>query len=93
MLPLFFSTLQVRMHHAALNGAWTHDGNLHHQVVETPGLQARQHAHLGAAFNLKDPDGVGCTDHVVGVWSSGMSCKPNGRCWIWLMKAIDRFRR
>ena len=54
------------MHHAALNGAGPHDGHLNHQVVKTRGLEARQHAHLRAAFNLEHANGVGAADHGVG---------------------------
>ena len=55
------------MHHAALDGAGPHDGHFHHQVVKLARLQARQHAHLGAAFDLEHAHGVGGADHVVGV--------------------------
>ena len=39
---------QVGMDHAALDRAGPHDRHLHHQVVEAPRPQARQHAHLRA---------------------------------------------
>ncbi len=42
------------------------DGDLDHQVVKTGRLQARQHRHLGARFDLEHPDGVGLLDHGVG---------------------------
>ena len=57
---------QVGMHHVALNGPGPHDGHLHHQVVEAPRLQARQHAHLRAALDLEHPHRVGAAQHVVG---------------------------
>ncbi len=57
---------QVGMDHAALHGAGPHDGHLDHQVVEAFGAQARQHAHLGAGFDLEHPDRVGLLDHVEG---------------------------
>jgi hypothetical protein len=46
--------LQVGMDHAALDRPGPHDGHLHHQVVAA-GLQPRQHAHLGAGFDLETP--------------------------------------
>ena len=54
------------MHHAALDRPGPHDRHLHHQVVVAARLQARQHAHLRAALDLEDADGVGAADHVVG---------------------------
>ena len=38
---------------------------LDHQVVEIPRLQARQHGHLGPAFDLEHAQRVGLADHVV----------------------------
>ena len=60
------AVLQVGVDHAALDGAGPHDRHLHHQVVITTRLQARQHAHLGAALDLEHADGVGRAEHVVG---------------------------
>ncbi len=57
---------QVRMDHVALNGSRSHDGDLDHQVIEGARLDARQHGHLRAAFDLEDPEGVGLPDHGVG---------------------------
>ena len=54
------------MHHAALDRTGPHDGHLHHQIVETPRAQSRQHALLGSAFDLKHPHRVSGADHVVG---------------------------
>ena len=65
-VPPPLARLQVGVHHAALDGAGAHDGHLDHQVVEHARLQARQHAHLRAAFDLEHAHGVGGTDHVVG---------------------------
>lgn len=56
---------QIGMDHIALNGSRTHDGNLNHQIIEFSGLQTWQHVHLGAAFHLKHPEGIGLTQHVV----------------------------
>ena len=53
------------MHHAALNRPRPHDGDFNHQVVKTARLQARQHAHLRAAFDLEHTHRVGLADHVV----------------------------
>ena len=64
--PPTLARLQVRVHHAAADRPRPHDGDLHHQVVEGGGLQARQHAHLRAAFDLEGAHGVGAADHAVG---------------------------
>ncbi len=60
------SPMQEGMHHAALYGPGPHDGDLDHQVVKGAWLQARQHAHLGAALDLEHTHGVGAADHGVG---------------------------
>ncbi len=54
------------MHHAALNRARTHNRHLNHQVVIAAWFQARQHRHLGPAFNLENAHCVGGANHVVG---------------------------
>ena len=56
---------QIGMHHAALDRPWTHDRYFDHQIIKLPGLQARQHGHLRARFDLEHPDGIGCANHVV----------------------------
>jgi hypothetical protein len=53
------------MHHAALDRAGPHDRHLDHQVVEIGRLQARQHRHLRARFDLEHAHGVGALDHSV----------------------------
>ncbi len=53
------------MHHVALDRARTHDGDLDHQVVKHPRLQARQHVHLGAAFDLEHAERFTPAQHVV----------------------------
>ena len=57
---------QIGVHHAPLNGPGPHDGDFNHQVVKTARLQARQHAHLRAAFNLKSAHAVAFAQHLVG---------------------------
>ncbi|MCY1169117.1 hypothetical protein D9M73_91330 [compost metagenome] len=57
---------QVRVHHAALDRPRPHDGDFHHQVVIVTRLEARQHGHLRAAFNLENTNRIGRTNHVVG---------------------------
>ena len=47
------------IHHLADDGAGADDGDLHHDVVETLGAQARKARHLRAAFDLEHADGVG----------------------------------
>ena len=51
------------MNHVALDGAWPHNGDLDHQVVETGRAQAWQHGHLCARFDLKYAHGVGTGNH------------------------------
>jgi hypothetical protein len=59
---------QIRVHHIALDGAGAHDGDLDDQIVETGGLDARQHRHLGARLDLEHTDGIGVLDHFVNLW-------------------------
>ena len=56
---------QVGMHHVALNGPGPHDRDLDDEVVERSRPQPRQHVHLRAALDLKDPDRVAAAEHVV----------------------------
>ena len=46
---------QIRVHHVALDRAGPDDRDLDHEVVEFARAQARQHRHLGSAFDLKTP--------------------------------------
>eukprot|EP01041_Mallomonas_annulata_P020139 gene20139-39770_t len=57
--------LQVRVHHAPLDGAGPHDGDLDDQIVELRRLQARQHVHLRPAFDLEDANGIPALQHPV----------------------------
>ena len=54
------------MHHVALDRAGPHDRDLDHEIVEGLRLEARQHRHLRAAFDLEDAHRVGLADHRVG---------------------------
>jgi hypothetical protein len=54
------------MHHVALDGPRPHDRNFNDEIVKSRGLEARQHRHLRARFNLKAAHGVRCADHGVG---------------------------
>ena len=56
---------QIRMDHAALDGARADDRNLDHEIVELPRSQAWQHGHLCAALDLEDAEGIGAAQHVV----------------------------
>ena len=56
---------QIRVHHVALDRAWTDDGDLDHEVVKYPRLQARQHVHLRSAFDLEDADRFTPAKHVI----------------------------
>ena len=55
---------QVRMHHVALDRAGSDNGDLDDHIVKTFRFQARQGRHLGAAFDLKNTDGVGFLHHL-----------------------------
>ena len=57
---------QIGMHHVALNGARADNRHFNHQVIEIPWFKARQHVHLGAAFNLKHANRVSPAEHVIG---------------------------
>ena len=59
---------QVRMHHAALDGAGPHNGHLHHQVVKAARFEAWQHAHLRTALDLKYTHRISPAHHVVRGW-------------------------
>ena len=54
-----------RVHGTTLDGPRPDQGDLNHEVVEPPRLQARQQPHLRARFDLKDPDRIGPAQHVV----------------------------
>ena len=54
------------MYHIALDRAGPDDRHLDDQIIEGARLDARQHRHLRAAFNLEDPERVGFRDHGVG---------------------------
>src|SRR5881394_1183763 len=56
---------QIRVHHVALDRAWTDDGDFDHKVVKHPRFQARQHVHLRAAFDLEDTDRFTPAKHVI----------------------------
>ena len=53
------------MHRAALDRPGPDEGDLDHEVVEPPRLQARQQPHLRARLDLEHPDRVGPAQHVV----------------------------
>ena len=56
---------QIGMHHVPLDRAGPHDGDFDYQIVPTARPQPRQHAHLTATFDLKDPNRVGIANHVI----------------------------
>ncbi len=62
------AALQKWIHHLADDRAGTDDRDLHHNVVEVFGAQARQTRHLRAAFHLEQPDGVGLLQRGVYRW-------------------------
>ncbi len=55
----------VRVNRTALNGTGANQSHLNHQVVEVPGLEPGQRAHLGSGFHLEDTYGVGPAQHAV----------------------------
>ncbi len=57
--------VDVRVHRAALDGPGPDQGDLDDDVVELPGLQARQRRHLRAGLHLEHPHGVRRTQQVV----------------------------
>ena len=57
---------QVGVHHIALDRPRADDRHFDHQIIVTARLEARQHVHLGPAFNLENTDRVGLAQHVVG---------------------------
>ena len=59
------ATVEVGMHHLALNRTWSHDRDLYHEVVVTTRFKPRQHTHLRARLDLKHADSVGGAHHVV----------------------------
>jgi hypothetical protein len=54
------------MDHVALDRAGTDDRDLDDQIVEGPRLDARQHRHLRAGFDLEGAERVGLADHRIG---------------------------
>ena len=56
---------QIRVHHAALDGAGPHDRDLDDEIEEALGREPRQHRHLRARLDLEDADRVGALDHRV----------------------------
>jgi len=63
------AVLQVGMHHIALDRPRSDDRHLDHQVVEDPGFQPRQHAHLRPAFDLEDTERIGPANHVIDIFA------------------------
>ncbi len=55
--------VQVGVHHLPDDRAGADDRDFHHQVVEVPGLHARQCRHLRAALDLEGAHRVGALDH------------------------------
>ncbi len=62
---LTVATSQVRMHHTALDGAGTDEGDLDDEVVEAAWFVARQGVHLGARLDLEDTDRFSGTEQLV----------------------------
>ena len=62
---LALTAVDEGMHHAALNGAGSHNGNLADQIVELARPHAGQKVKLRPAFHLKDPNRIGTAQHVI----------------------------
>ena len=54
------------MDHVALDRTRPDDRHLDDEIVEGPGLHARQHRHLRAGFDLEGAERVGLADHRIG---------------------------
>ena len=59
VLGVLAPVLQVRVHHAALDGAWSHDRHLDDQIIVFSRLEPRQHRHLRPALDLEHADRIG----------------------------------
>jgi hypothetical protein len=59
------SGCKVWVDHVSLDGPWADDGYLDHKIIKTSRPKSWQHAHLSAAFDLENPDGIGLAYHVV----------------------------
>ena len=60
---------QIGVDHIPLNRSRPDDGDLNHKVVKFAWLQARQHVHLCATFDLKNANTVTTAQHII---SSGI---------------------
>ena len=80
---------EVRVHHAAGDRAGPHDADLHDEIVIGPGLQAGEHRHLGAAFDLEHSDRVGAADHVEGGTITGRDAGHGVRLAVVLLEEIE----
>ena len=56
---------KIGVDHVALNGAGSDDGDLDDEIVETAGLEPRQHVHLRPALDLEHADRIRPAQHVV----------------------------
>ena len=52
------------MNHPAGDRPRPDNTDFHHQIVEVPWLETRQHCHLRATLDLKNAHRVAFTDHV-----------------------------
>ena len=78
------------MHHVALNGARSNDGDFDHQIVKIMWFQPRQHGHLGAGFHLKNPHTVAALEHGVGVRIFRWNLLNGQRFGIWPIEIYQR---
>ena len=78
------------MNHIALNGAWTNEGHFNDQIIKFSGFKARQHIHLGAAFNLKHPDGISLLQHFI---NGGIFARHGGQLIRFTFMNTDEVKR
>ena len=95
---LVVAAAEVGVDHAALDGAGADDGDFDDEVVVAAWPQAREHAHLGARFDLENTDGVGVAEHVVdGGVAVGdgveLGCPPPAAANVALVPVVDEVDR
>ena len=84
---------QIGMHHVALNRPRADDRDLDHKVIEAAGLEARQHRHLRAAFDLEHADRIRPAQHLVDIRIFRRHGRQDARargCYCLLDRAIAR---
>src|SRR5215469_165393 len=65
------TAFQIRMNHFAHDRPGTNDADLHHDVVKTGGVHAREESHLSAALDLEHANRVGFLQRLINKKISG----------------------